>query len=97
MQEELRSKARNFLAVKASEAKYRGLMESAQVDVGTVVKASQAVSSEIELGKLIETLLRIAVEHAGAYSSFSAVTSRGSKRRRRLAAAGLRSRCDKRR
>ncbi len=38
----------------------------AQLDVGTVVKASQAVSSEIELGKLIETLMRIAVEHAGA-------------------------------
>jgi predicted ATPase/signal transduction histidine kinase/ActR/RegA family two-component response regulator len=37
-----------------------------QLDVGTVVKASQAVSSEIELGKLIETLMRIAVEHAGA-------------------------------
>jgi signal transduction histidine kinase len=37
-----------------------------QLDVGTVVKASQAVSGEIELGKLIETLLRIAVEHAGA-------------------------------
>ena len=37
-----------------------------QLDVGTVVKASHRVSSEIELGKLIETLLRIAVEHAGA-------------------------------
>jgi PAS domain S-box-containing protein len=37
-----------------------------QLDVGTVVKASQAVSSEIELDKLIKTLLRIAVEHAGA-------------------------------
>ncbi|MEA3178910.1 MAG: hypothetical protein QOI59_2433 [Gammaproteobacteria bacterium] len=37
-----------------------------QLDVATVVKASQAVSSEIELGKLIETLMRIAVEHAGA-------------------------------
>ena len=32
----------------------------------TVLKASQAVSGEIVLGKLIETLLRIAVEHAGA-------------------------------
>ena len=32
----------------------------------TVVKASQAVSGEIELGKLIETLMRIAIEHAGA-------------------------------
>jgi predicted ATPase/signal transduction histidine kinase len=37
-----------------------------QLDVGTVVKASQAVSSEIELGKLIETLMRISIEHAGA-------------------------------
>jgi predicted ATPase/signal transduction histidine kinase len=37
-----------------------------QLDVGTVVKASQAVSSEIELGKLIETLMEISLEHAGA-------------------------------
>ncbi|UVK41493.1 AAA family ATPase [Mesorhizobium sp. AR10] len=37
-----------------------------QLDVDTVVKASQAVSGEIELGKLIETLMRIAAEHAGA-------------------------------
>ena len=37
-----------------------------QFDVGTVIKASQAVSGEIELGKLIETLMRIAIEHAGA-------------------------------
>jgi PAS domain S-box-containing protein len=37
-----------------------------QLDVRTVVKASQAVSSEIELGKLIATLMRIALEHAGA-------------------------------
>ncbi len=37
-----------------------------QLDVGTVVKASQALSSEIVLSKLIEKLMRIAVEHAGA-------------------------------
>ena len=37
-----------------------------QLDVGTVLKAAQAVSGEIVLGKLIETLLRIAIEHAGA-------------------------------
>jgi predicted ATPase/GAF domain-containing protein len=37
-----------------------------QLDVRTVVKASQAVSSEIELGKLIEMLMRISLEHAGA-------------------------------
>jgi PAS domain S-box-containing protein len=37
-----------------------------QLDVETVVTASQALSSEIVLPKLIEKLLRIAVEHAGA-------------------------------
>src|SRR5712692_4975772 len=37
-----------------------------QLDVETVVKASQAVSSEIVLPKLVEKLMRIAVEHAGA-------------------------------
>src|SRR5712672_1084172 len=37
-----------------------------QLDVGTVVKASHTMSGEIELGKLIETLMRIAIEHAGA-------------------------------
>jgi PAS domain S-box-containing protein len=38
----------------------------AQLDVGTVVKASQAVSREIVLSSLIETLMTIALEHAGA-------------------------------
>jgi PAS domain S-box-containing protein len=37
-----------------------------RLDVGTVLKAAQAVSSEIVLDELIKTLLRIAVEHAGA-------------------------------
>jgi C4-dicarboxylate-specific signal transduction histidine kinase len=36
------------------------------LDVETVVKASQALSSEMILPKLIERLMRIAVEHAGA-------------------------------
>jgi PAS domain S-box-containing protein len=37
-----------------------------QMDVATVVKASQAVSSEIELPSLIETLMKIALQNAGA-------------------------------
>jgi PAS domain S-box-containing protein len=37
-----------------------------QLDVETVVKASQALSSEMVLDKLIEKLMRIALEHAGA-------------------------------
>src|SRR5262249_45904995 len=36
------------------------------LDLATVVKVSQAVSSEIVLEKLIETLMRTAIEHAGA-------------------------------
>ncbi|WP_426614411.1 trifunctional serine/threonine-protein kinase/ATP-binding protein/sensor histidine kinase [Bradyrhizobium sp. McL0616] len=37
-----------------------------QLDVGTMLKASQALSGEIVLDTLIKTLMRIAVEHAGA-------------------------------
>jgi predicted ATPase/signal transduction histidine kinase len=37
-----------------------------QLDVATVLKASQTLSGEIVLAKLIEKLVRIAVEHAGA-------------------------------
>ena len=37
-----------------------------ELDVETVIKASQALSSEIVLGSLIEKLMRIVVEHAGA-------------------------------
>ena len=37
-----------------------------QLDLATVVKVSQAVSSEIQFEKLIETLLKVALEHAGA-------------------------------
>jgi PAS domain S-box-containing protein len=37
-----------------------------QLDVTTVVKASQVVSSEIELPRLVETLMKIALQNAGA-------------------------------
>jgi PAS domain S-box-containing protein len=37
-----------------------------KLDVTAVAKASQAVSSEIELGKLIERLMTVALENAGA-------------------------------
>src|SRR5260370_41214343 len=36
------------------------------LDLTTFIKVSQAVSGEIVLEKLIDTLLRTAVEHAGA-------------------------------
>jgi PAS domain S-box-containing protein len=37
-----------------------------QLDLGTVIKVSQAVSREIVLEKLIDTLMRTAIEQAGA-------------------------------
>jgi PAS domain S-box-containing protein len=37
-----------------------------QLDLATVMKISHAVSGEIALEKLVETLLRTAIEHAGA-------------------------------
>jgi PAS domain S-box-containing protein len=38
----------------------------AQMDIGAVVRASHAISSEIVLGKLVKTLMTIALEHSGA-------------------------------
>jgi PAS domain S-box-containing protein len=61
--------------VKHLELRYPGLREPAdgavvpfleQVDALALAKASQAISSELDLGKLIETLLVIALENAGA-------------------------------
>ena len=37
-----------------------------QLDIGAVMKASQAVSGEMLLDRLIETLMTLALEHAGA-------------------------------
>src|SRR5712671_4522003 len=51
-----------------------------QLDVGTVIKASQAVSGEIVLGDLIKVLLRITVEHAGAERGLL-ILSRGAEPR----------------
>ena len=40
--------------------------KSSQLDLSTVVKASQAISGEIDLGRLLRQLLRFALENAGA-------------------------------
>jgi predicted ATPase/signal transduction histidine kinase len=37
-----------------------------QLDIGAVVKASQAISGEIVLDRLVETLMTLALQHAGA-------------------------------
>ncbi|WP_441285788.1 trifunctional serine/threonine-protein kinase/ATP-binding protein/sensor histidine kinase [Sorangium sp. KYC3313] len=40
------------------------------LDLATVVRASQAISGEIELGKLLERLMRTAMENAGANKGY---------------------------
>jgi PAS domain S-box-containing protein len=56
-----------------------------QLDLGTVMKASHAVAGEIVLERLIETLMVIAVEHAGAERGLL-ILSRGEENR--IAAEG---------
>ncbi|WP_043430899.1 trifunctional serine/threonine-protein kinase/ATP-binding protein/sensor histidine kinase [Cystobacter fuscus] len=48
------------------DARTAGGTDSTRIDALTVVKAQQAVSSEIELERLVTTLLRAAIENAGA-------------------------------
>ena len=53
----------------AEDGSAAGNLSTQQMDVTAVVKASQAVSSEIELPRLIETLMEIALQNAGARQS----------------------------
>ncbi|SCK08414.1 Predicted ATPase [Variovorax sp. HW608] len=56
----LREEERAILPTNTIGASVEGL------DLATVIKVSQALSSEIALEKMIDTLMRIAIEHAGA-------------------------------
>ena len=46
-----------------------------QLDLGTVIKVSEEVSSEIVLERLIDTIMRTALEHAGAVRGLLVLTS----------------------
>jgi hypothetical protein len=50
------------------------------LDLATVMKLSQAVSGEVVLEKLIDTLLRTAIQHAGVERGLL-ILSRGAERR----------------
>jgi signal transduction histidine kinase/CheY-like chemotaxis protein len=50
------------------------------LDLATVIKVSQAVSGDIVLEKLIDTLMRTALEHAGAERGLLIVTHGGAQR-----------------
>jgi PAS domain S-box-containing protein len=53
-------------AEKTSSDTHTILASVEQLDLATVIRVSEAVSSEIEQEKLIDTLMRTAIEHAGA-------------------------------
>lgn len=50
------------------------------LDLATVIKVSQAVSGDIVLDKLIETVMRTAVEHAGAEQGLLIIPEDGEQR-----------------
>src|SRR5712664_572250 len=62
--EEVHPQLRDDHAPPFSTATFGATVE--QLDIGAVVKASQAISGEIVLDRLIETLMTIVLEHAGA-------------------------------
>jgi GAF domain-containing protein len=55
------------------------------LDIATVTRAAQVLSSEIKLDKLLQTLMRIVIENAGADRGFLILAEN---RRLRIAAAG---------
>jgi PAS domain S-box-containing protein len=51
--------------------------ESSSLDIETVVKASQAISSEIMLDRLVATLMKISIENAGAQIGYLILERQG--------------------
>ncbi|MCA9662260.1 MAG: AAA family ATPase, partial [Myxococcales bacterium] len=58
--------AGNMAAVSRGSFTATGTTPARSLDIGTVIKASQAISSEIVLGKLLRRLVSIVMENAGA-------------------------------
>jgi predicted ATPase/signal transduction histidine kinase/tRNA A-37 threonylcarbamoyl transferase component Bud32 len=79
---QLKEKYGELLPRGADRAKAAGPTHTATItgatevlDLATVMKASQAVSGEIELGKLLERLMRTAMENAGANKGYLLLVS----------------------
>ena len=55
-----------------------GSANSGILDFATVIKASQALSGEVELDKLLSTLIQVALENAGAEKAFLILSKAGN-------------------
>ena len=63
------------------EERRRVIVEPAeQLDLATVIKVSQALSGEIVLEKMLDTLMRLAIEHAGAERGLLILSRAGEQR-----------------
>jgi diguanylate cyclase (GGDEF)-like protein/PAS domain S-box-containing protein len=68
------------LAVERRDAAQRAQTKVEHLDLMSVLKASQAVSDDIVLDRLVQTLLRIASEHAGADRGLLLLPAAGGQR-----------------
>ena len=75
-------------AEKASSGTGTILAPVEQLDLATVIRVSEAVSGEIELEKLIDVLMRTAIEHAGAERGLLILVRDGAPRIEAEATAG---------
>ncbi len=57
---------------------------SSELDLATVMKASQAIAGEILLDKLLAKLMKILIENAGAQKGYLILESKGVERERRV-------------
>ncbi|XZN98558.1 MAG: AAA family ATPase [Microcoleus sp.] len=55
-----------------------GSANSAILDFATVIKGSQALSGEVELDKLLSTLMQVTIENAGAEKAFLILSKAGN-------------------
>jgi PAS domain S-box-containing protein len=66
-----------LLAERPSHHSFSPHKDTAVLDLGTMIKASQAISSEIELDRLLKNFMKIVIENVGAQKGFLIFRSQG--------------------
>ena len=56
-----------------------GIVAAGQLDLSTIIKTSQAISSEIDIKKLLANIMRLSIENAGAQRGFLILEREGDK------------------
>ena len=78
---DLEKKYPELLAEKPFEARalhsFSSHKDTAVLDLSTMIKASQAISSEIELDRLLKNFMKIVIENVGAQKGFLILRSQG--------------------